>query len=449
MTYERVYSDWSAASVFVQVPKRNSDSELPRYKIPANLNAKASKATQHDLNRVVEKKQSNQDEISLKPTRPMHKNPSSNDSTFMNWRTQRLQLHPTIECNPQNQVVAAKLLQKTLRLMILKRRASEAAVSVNNMHNILKIAAGRSICRFFIDCMNSRLAKEKQQKASSLLQRWFRKLRSIHCQKLKINANQPIDRCEMLRLEQERMNGAIKIQYHVRKRLARSRASRSRIAVVTLGLQKLSRCLKIYSTRCFFSLLFFKSQNMKFALEYLKGKFEARRLDYAVRTLQVHFRYHQLNKIRMSKASIDIQRFYRGYRARKLACELKRKFLERFQCRNCGLNEPGGNYCKGCGRPRNKTKQSKKLGCEMQMDAYTALLPSVIHTFAMKPPTKKKIVLPPNRQYNNTLCNLDKKSVNVVQSTKARAFALGQSEHIEDIALDMLNRRLKHSTTFF
>eukprot|EP00614_Pseudopedinella_elastica_P006576 CAMPEP_0172588068 /NCGR_PEP_ID=MMETSP1068-20121228/7025_1 /TAXON_ID=35684 /ORGANISM="Pseudopedinella elastica, Strain CCMP716" /LENGTH=132 /DNA_ID=CAMNT_0013383295 /DNA_START=833 /DNA_END=1231 /DNA_ORIENTATION=- len=57
---------------------------------------------------------------------------------------------------------------------------------------------------------------------------------------------------------------------------------------------------------------------------------------------------------RLKLAALTFQRIWRGIVDRRRVADLRRKHENRFRCSNCGKTEPGGVYCKGCGRRKRK-----------------------------------------------------------------------------------------------
>ncbi len=62
-----------------------------------------------------------------------------------------------------------------------------------------------------------------------------------------------------------------------------------------------------------------------------------------------------------TQAAVIIQKLCRRRLGQKLAQELRKRYRQRFTCGNCGHYEPGGIYCKKCGRRRMRPGTVVKL----------------------------------------------------------------------------------------
>ncbi|OWZ23274.1 Myosin-VIIa [Phytophthora megakarya] len=63
-------------------------------------------------------------------------------------------------------------------------------------------------------------------------------------------------------------------------------------------------------------------------------------------------KFQELSIHQRHAAATTIQRYARGYQIRLWFRDVLFKLRERFRCANCGAIEPGGAYCKYCGRHR-------------------------------------------------------------------------------------------------
>jgi hypothetical protein len=88
------------------------------------------------------------------------------------------------------------------------------------------------------------------------------------------------------------------------------------------------------------------------AFRLLRRRDAATTIQSLVRTRQAQRHYATWRLQRRRRAAIQIQRIVRGVAARTRVARLLHQLRERFQCQNCGLIEPGGLYCKFCGRRR-------------------------------------------------------------------------------------------------
>ncbi|KAG7386532.1 hypothetical protein PHYPSEUDO_015542 [Phytophthora pseudosyringae] len=105
------------------------------------------------------------------------------------------------------------------------------------------------------------------------------------------------------------------------QRVYRVREARSSYVRVVASCRKLQRVLRGYHARVYCSEL--RQRKLQEAAE------------------------HQRNA-----AATAIQRYARGHRTRLWLRDVLVKLRERFRCANCGAIEPGGTYCKYCGRHR-------------------------------------------------------------------------------------------------
>ncbi|KAF0696834.1 Aste57867_12435 [Aphanomyces stellatus] len=236
---------------------------------------------------------------------------------------------------------AATLLQRAMRLSLLRRRASEAVDQVDAMTAMLREMAARTIQT---QVRAWRLGRRRHRIQTWLVTRWSQKQ---HEKQQNQQTQHQINEKAARRIQQwydhwRHVRAATWIQRTVRQHLAwrrRRRGSAARLLVHRIYIHLLHTCvhrLQRHMQAC--------------RLDQRRREVAARCLARMLRLVVQRQRRWREDACRM------LQRVVRGMLGRRAVREIRRR---RFQCANCGLVEPGGLYCKGCGRPKGSLRRRR------------------------------------------------------------------------------------------
>ncbi|KAH9088323.1 hypothetical protein Ae201684P_003017 [Aphanomyces euteiches] len=311
---------------------------------------------------------------------------------------------------------AAALIQKTMHLRLLRQRSLRATQEVDMVMETLRKISVETIQRNYRchqTCQKQKrrgklmlwIAQHGQRQQSALqksrrrrscaaaqIQRWWRKtMRSVWA--------------------------TIKIQSHIRKYIARKHLLVSKQRRTGAG-----QIVNWYH-QCLRRQAFSRMTEYTRHLQTLLFRKQATRIFWRLQKYVVHQR--QLR----NSSCLTIQRVFRGMRGRRIANDIRKR---RFQCTNCGLIEPGGIYCKRCGRPkgtvRRKTMPQLPTSPRLELGPVT---------------TTRMVPIPPPRRRDSD------KSIKLVDETRRRALVIdGSSDCRGDKALRMMTHRLHQSGKF-
>ncbi|ETV92171.1 hypothetical protein H310_13418 [Aphanomyces invadans] len=394
------YRDWSAASVF------GSTEQTPRMHVaPPSI-------SQHHAHRALP--------VQVTSSVNTWKVPQSRPTP----PPRRVQPHPspravlTHTTTHSNATVtaAATLIQRSMRVGFFRLQAARYAAQVDGMTRTLQDMAVRTLQSSF----RRHLDKVKRQKCRNRLETWM----LGRCRRLQFLRLMDIRRKEHKEFKQQCSSVECMQSWWRRHHLHRHQS----IAATTIQC-----CARRHAAR----------QQHRLRLRYREG---ARRTTECWRLHDLHRGFRQLTshmererRRRRNLASVTIQRLFRGHRSRRWAQELRR---HRFQCSNCGLVEPGGFYCKGCGRPKGKRSKSRKNV------AYPPPETTVSPRMSLAPMTGLTLPnVPPVLSFRST--SIARAKSRVADSAMHRAATIDIKEHLRgEKAARMMLTRLQRSNQY-